>query len=224
MQARTGIKVIGLAAALAAILVIAGCGGSSASSNASSPPGQATSSPKAAPVASPSQQATGRAAGALTGEAASASAGDIPDNQVFLTLHDKALGFSMKYPEGWARKATGETLTIQDKNNIVHVSVQNAPAPTTGLVRQELELLKQQTPSLRAGAPNDTTVSGRPAIKVTYTTVSAPNPVTGKSVTLIVDRYYFWNGQQVAILDLGTPKGVDNVDAYRLMSESFAWK
>jgi hypothetical protein len=129
----------------------------------------------------------------------------------------------MKYPEGWARKTTGETLTIQDKNNIVHVSVQNAPAPTTGLVRQELESLKQQTPSLRAGAPNDTTVSGRPAIKVTYTTVSAPNSVTGKSVTLIVDRYYFWNGQQVAILDLGTPKGVDNVDAYRLISESFRW-
>ena len=65
-------------------------------------------------------------------------------------------------------------------------------------------------------------MSGHPAIKVTYTTVSAPNPVTGKRVTLIVDRYYFWHGRQVAVLDLGTPQGVDNVDAYRLMSESFA--
>jgi len=25
------------------------------------------------------------------------------------------------------------------------------------------------------------------------------------------------------VVDLGTPQGVDNVDAYRLMSESFAW-
>ena len=29
---------------------------------------------------------------------------------------------------------------------------------------------------------------------------------------------------KVAVLDLATPKGVDNVDAYRMISESFAWK
>jgi len=46
---------------------------------------------------------------------------------------------------------------------------------------------------------------------------------TGKTVTLLVDRYYFSQGSKVAVLDLGTPQGVDNVDAYRLMSESFAW-
>jgi hypothetical protein len=40
----------------------------------------------------------------------------------------------------------------------------------------------------------------------------------------MVDRYYFWQGGKVAVMDLGTPQGVDNVDAYRLMSESFAWK
>jgi hypothetical protein len=27
----------------------------------------------------------------------------------------------------------------------------------------------------------------------------------------------------VAVLDLSTPKGVDNLDAYRLMNESFTW-
>jgi len=26
------------------------------------------------------------------------------------------------------------------------------------------------------------------------------------------------------VLDLGTPQGVDNVDAYRMMSESFRWR
>ena len=183
------------------------------------------SSPDAASPAPPSPPATGQAAGALTGEAASASAGDIPDNQVFLTLNDKALGFSMKYPEGWAQKAKGNALTIQDKNNIVRVAVASGAAPD-GRVGREASC----RPSNRRSRPSRqarrlaVTVSGHPAIKVTYTTVSAPNPVTGKRVTLMVDRYYFWQGGKVAVMDLGTPQGVDNVDAYRLMSESFAWK
>ena len=53
---------------------------------------------------------------------------------------------------------------------------------------------------------------------------SAPNAVTGKRVTLVVDRYYLSNGTKEAIVDLGTPRGVDNVDAYRLMIESFRWR
>ena len=67
-------------------------------------------------------------------------------------------------------------------------------------------------------------ISGAPAIKVVYTTGSAPSPVTGKRVTLTVDRYYLARGGKVATIDLGTPVGVDNVDAYRLMVESFRWR
>jgi len=48
--------------------------------------------------------------------------------------------------------------------------------------------------------------------------------VTGKRVTLVVDRYYFAHAGKEAIVDLGTPVGVDNVDAYRLMIESFRWR
>ena len=61
---------------------------------------------------------------------------------------------------------------------------------------------------------------GRAAVAATYTTTSAPNPVTGKKVTLTVDRYELGHGGRRAIVDLGTPVGVDNVDAYRLMIES----
>jgi hypothetical protein len=52
----------------------------------------------------------------------------------------------------------------------------------------------------------------------------APDPVTGKRPVLIVDRYTYSNGGRVASLDLATPKGVDNVDAYRLISRSFKWR
>ena len=67
------------------------------------------------------------------------------------------------------------------------------------------------------------TIAGRPAVKATYSTLSPPNAVTGKRVTLVVDRYYLWRGGRRAVVDLGTPQGVDNVDAYRLMIESFRW-
>jgi hypothetical protein len=62
------------------------------------------------------------------------------------------------------------------------------------------------------------------AVKVTYTTRSGADPVTGKRFTLVVDRYYLARGGRLAIVDLGTPQGVDNVDAYRLMIESFRWR
>jgi hypothetical protein len=48
--------------------------------------------------------------------------------------------------------------------------------------------------------------------------------VTGKRVKLVVNRYYLAHAGKVAVLDLGTPVGVDNVDAYRLMIESFRWR
>jgi hypothetical protein len=72
-------------------------------------------------------------------------------------------------------------------------------------------------------APQSIQLSGRPAFKVVYRTVSAPNPVTGKRVTLTVDRYYFSTPNRRAVLDLGSPVGVDNVDAYRMISQSFKW-
>ena len=80
------------------------------------------------------------------------------------------------------------------------------------------------TPSLRFQAPQRIRISGRPAIKVVYTTASAPNPVTNKRVQLSVDRYYLAQGGRRAIVDLGSPVGVDNVDGYRLMVQSFRWK
>jgi hypothetical protein len=48
--------------------------------------------------------------------------------------------------------------------------------------------------------------------------------VTGRRVKLVVDRYELGRAGRVAIVDLGTPVGVDNVDAYRMMIESFRWR
>jgi hypothetical protein len=198
--------VAGSATALVIAVSLTACGGGSSAPTTA--PSSATAPPPAA--------ATTPTAPALQGEALQTAAGDIPDNQVFVTYRGTV--FSMKTPEGWARTGTAGNVTFRDKNNIVRVVVGPGAAPTVASVRREVAGLRhaqlQSSPlSLRIGASE--------AVKAVYRTTSPPNPVTGKSVTLIVDRYELERAGRRAVVDLGSPVGVDNVDAYRLMIQSF---
>jgi len=124
----------------------------------------------------------------------------------------------MKYPEGWAQQGAAGRVVFRDKNNIVRIVVGSGSAPTASAVRKELHGVRLMS------VPQPIRLSSGSALKVVYSTESAPNAVTGKRVTLVVDRYYLSRGGRRAIVDLGTPQGVDNVDAYRLMIESFRWR
>jgi len=172
-------------AALALVLVVPGCGSSKSKGSAQG--------------------------GSAAAEAKSAATGDIPDNQVFLRFRDAAAGYSILYPEGWARKGTSRDTTFQDKDNQVHVRVaggSRAPAP----------------PGRVTKPAHKVTLHGLSVESLTYATESAPNPVTGKRVKLTTDRYVYPGKGDVAVVDLASPVGVDNVDAYRMISESFRWK
>jgi hypothetical protein len=127
-------------------------------------------------------------------EAESAATGDIPDNQAFLVFKNPSAGYSIRYPEGWARKGQGNDVTFKEKANVIHIAVKPG------------------------------TAKNKPGEKTTVTRQSAADPVTGKRLPLSVDIYEFEQGGKVAVLELSTPEGVDNVDAYRLISESFAWR
>ena len=166
----------------------------------------------------------GGSSSALSADATSAATGDIPDNQNFLTFSDKQAGFSIRYPEGWAQKATAGGVTFQDKNNLVRIKIGKGSAPTVASVTAETQKLTATQPTLKAKPAQQLTLKGKQLIKETYTTQSAPNPVTGKRVTLMVDRYELAKGGKLATVELGTPVGVDNVDAYRMMIESFTWR
>lgn len=210
----------GLLAALC--LLAAACGSSKTAAPTTSAAAPTTS---AGAQTTPSATTTaGQSPNALTGEAKAAATGDIPDNQVYVVFSNSQAGYSIKYPEGWAQSGSGKIVTFFDKNNLVRTVVQPGGAPTLAQVSAELQALKTSTPSLRFQSPQRVRISGRPAIKVVYTTQSAPNPVTNKRVQLIVDRYYLAQGGKRAIVDLGSPVGVDNVDGYRLMVQSFRWK
>ena len=198
----------------------AGCGSSSSSSSSSS----STSGGASAGGGTAAGSTTG--AGVLSAEARSAATGDIPDNQVFLVYSNASAHYSMKYPEGWTLSGSGNDVTMRQKNNVVHIVVERAagrPAPTTASVAGQLQALKSSSPTLEFTPPRRVTVSGAPVIKSTYTTKSAPNPVTNRSVLLIVDRYVLAHGGKTATVDEGTQQGVDNIDAYRKMIESFHW-
>lgn len=227
-MSRRSLLFVALPALAASALLLAGCGGGSASTASPTTSSSSTSpSSPSSPTAGAGAAATGpasQAAGALTAEAQQTASGDIPDNQVFLTFSDTAVGYSLEYPEGWAQQGAGKRVTFRDKNNLVRVSVTGGGSVTVAEATAEMGRLRQQTPSLRFDPPSATTVAGKPAVKVVYSTRSAPNPVTGKRVTLVVDRYYVPGVGRHAVVDLGTPQGVDNVDAYRLMIQSFRWR
>lgn len=186
-----------------------GCGSSPSSQSAS------TASPSAG-AAAPQEGGA-----ALAADAKSVSTGDIPDTQNYLTLRAPRLGVSMLYPEGWTVQEGASRVSITDKNNLVRISLSPGPAPTAASVQAQLAALARSTPGLTAGTAKAIALKSGPAVKATYTTLSAPNPVTGKQVTLVVDRYVLAHGGRVAVVDLGTPVGVDNKDAYRRMIESF---
>jgi hypothetical protein len=130
----------------------------------------------------------------------------------------------MQFPEGWVQRGGGSDVTLQDKNNLVHIVVRRGTAPDAAAAAQALAREKGATPSLQAGTPTSVTVAGHPTIRISYSTESAANPVTGKRVMLLVDRYVLPGTGRYAVADLGTPKGVDNVDAYRMMVGSFRWR
>jgi hypothetical protein len=201
-----------LALPVVALFLVSGCGSSSSSQSSSTT------------AAAGGGAGAGEGGGALAADAKSAATGDIPDTQNFLTFAAPLLHVSMLYPEGWTIKETAPQASITDKNNLVRISVSNGAAPTLASVRSQLAALKAAAPSLTAGAPYVVTLKSGPAVKVTYRTQSAPNPVTGKQVTLVVDRYALAHGGRVAVVDLGTPVGVDNVDAYKRMIQSFKWR
>jgi hypothetical protein len=153
-------------------------------------------------------------------EAVQAAAGDIPDNQVFLTYGGGGAGYRLKYPEGWSRSGGGKRVAFTDKDNSVRLVIGSGRLPTTVAA---VAALRSATPEASAVRAHRVSLPHGPALKITYQRRGPPDSVTGKRPLLLVDRYVYARGGRTATLDLASPRGVDNVDAYRLISRSFAW-
>lgn len=205
------------AAAVSLALITAACGG-----------GKATGGASAAPQGNANPAATGNAKGAVDPNAPEVNpAGDIPDNQVFVDYAPPSGGFGLKVPEGWSRsEAAGGAVTFTDKLNSIRMEmVDAASAPTVASVNQtDVPAIKAAAKNFEAGAVKAVTRKAGPAVLATYRADAAPDPVTGKVVHDDVERYAFWRGGKTVILTLSGPQGADNVDPWRIVTDSFRWQ
>ena len=151
--------------------------------------------------------------------------GDIPDNQAFVD-YSSPLGFSIKVPEGWARRELPNDVSFSDKYNHVQAAVSPQPsAPTAASLKaNEVAALERSPKAIRVASVKQVALPAGPALVVTYGSNSDPNPVTNKAIRLDNVRYYFWNAGKLATLTLSAPAGADNADQWQLMAKSFAWR
>ena len=151
--------------------------------------------------------------------------GDIPDTQVFVR-YASPLGFTIKVPEGWARSDHSASVSFADKYNMIDVSMSGqSTAPTMTSVRAvQAPELESTGRAVKISQIKDVRMGGGTAVLIAYTSNSDPNPVTNKQIRLEHDRFLFYRGGKLATLDMAGPQGADNVDAWRLMANSFRWR
>jgi hypothetical protein len=180
------------------LVILAGCGSSSAS------PSSKPADPNAQEVS---------------------PAGDIPDNQAFVAYSPPGADYSVKVPEGWARSTAGGAVTFTDKLNAIRMEEAAAKGgPSVAAAkRAQLPALAEQVKGFQPGSVSLVRRSSGPAVRITYLATSPPDAVTGKTRTNAVERYLFArNGKQV-VLTLSGPKGADNVDPWKLVTDSLRW-
>jgi hypothetical protein len=187
-----------------AVLAVAGCGGSSSSGGGEISSDAAAPNPNA-PEKSPP--------------------GDIPDNQAYVAYSPPGAGYSVKVPEGWSRITAHGATTFTDKLNSITMQTRPAAAPMTvgGAGRSEIRKLAQSARGFHAGRVSTVHRSAGRAIRITYTAKGRPDPVTGRAVTDAVERYVFFHGGKDLVLTLSGPKGADNVDPWRIVTDSVSW-
>jgi hypothetical protein len=151
--------------------------------------------------------------------------GDIPDNQAFVTFTSADALYTISVPEGWAQSTTGGATTFTDKLNSAKFESEPSPtAPTVASVNSEI------VPALSASQPGfaltdvaEFTRKGGSGVLIRYEQDAPANAVTGSGHTQAVEDYRFWkNGTEVDVV-LTSPVGADNVDPWKIITDSFEW-
>ena len=156
--------------------------------------------------------------------AESSSLGDIPDDQVFVT-YSSPLGFAVKVPEGWARGETDAAVSFADKYNRIEIALGQAEAaPTEPLIKKMAADLERADPAFKLTKITSIRLPAGSVVAMSFASNSEPNSVTGKAARLENARYFYFHDGKLATLTLSAPMGADNVDVWKLISESFHWQ
>jgi hypothetical protein len=151
------------------------------------------------------------------------SPGDIPDNQAFVAY--KGQGFSLEVPEGWSRTTQGGGARFVDKYNAITVTTarQSAKPTVARAKRSGIARLKTSTNGFSNPQVSTITRPGGSGVLIAYRATSPRNAVTGKRIVNDVQRYELWHAGKLAIITLEAPHGSDNVDPWKLVTNSFRW-
>jgi hypothetical protein len=149
-------------------------------------------------------------------------AGDIPDNQAYVAYAPPRAGYSVKVPEGWARTTAGAAVTFTDKLNSIRMERRSSPsAPTVATAkRTEVPALAKAVKGFSLRSVSLVHRTAGPAVRITYAATGRPDPVTGKVRPYDVERYVFSHRGADVVLTLTGPKGADNVDPWKLVTDS----
>jgi hypothetical protein len=203
MKTRIVIGVIAVAS-----LVAAGCGSSSPSKSTSTPTstGSAKAANPNAPEVSPS--------------------GDIPDTQAYVPFSAPGTNVTVKVPEGWSRSSTAAGTTLTDKLNSITIEQRKAAgAVTVAQARQaDVPALAKSVKGFKLKSVATLQRKAGPVVRISYLAVAQKNPVTGKGGTDAVERYLFVKSGKELVLTLSGPKGADNVDPWKIVTNSVVWR
>jgi hypothetical protein len=152
--------------------------------------------------------------------------GDIPDNAVFVDHVAPGSRVHFVVPEGWARSASGGVTTFTDKYNSISIEVRPVThAPTVASARRnDVPQLRRSVTKFALNGIARVSRQHSAAVHLVYGLDSRPNPVTGKVVRDVAERFEFWHAGQEAILTLTGPQNADNVDPWQTVSDSLQWK
>jgi hypothetical protein len=151
--------------------------------------------------------------------------GDIPDNQAFVAYSPPGGGYTVKVPEGWARTSGGGAVTFTDKLNSIRMESRSASAAPTVATAKRVLVPKLQQTAHGFALSNVSSVQrqGGTAIRIAYRADAPASAVTGRAGQDDVERYVFFHGGKDVVLTLSGPHGADNVDPWKLVTDSLRW-
>ena len=203
----------GLMAALAA------CGGSG------------SSAPSVGGAGTARATGTARSGGGLAGGQAPVPAesnppGDIPDTTVYVTYQPAAGHLLLKVPEGWSRKTGPASSTFASNLNSITVAWKPmAAAPTVSSARATtVSALQASSLAFRLLGVRAVSLAGGQAVEIIYQVNSPPSKVTGRQYRLVIERFELYRNGRGAVISLSSAVGSDNVDPWRIVSQSFRWR
>jgi hypothetical protein len=154
------------------------------------------------------------------GVSGATSAGSAEGKLTFVTLRNKAQGYSIRYPKGWAKADNGTVVTlnspIQGRYAAINATKDPFKLTTAGLQKE----LNASVGLIKKGKFTQTTVAGNVAFTVTYERRS------GK-LRLLIRRYVFWRKKKRVTLDIGSPVASATVPNFTRnvakIANSFSW-